>query len=128
MTDFWRLTASEIAALVRGRKTSAQAVTRDALDRLAQVNPAINAVVDEFPDEALAAAHAVDDAIARGETVGPLAGVPVTVKVNVDQAGHATTNGLRLQRDLVANVDSPVVANLKQAGAVIIGRTNTPAF
>ena len=128
MTDFWRLTASEIAALVHARKTTAQAVTRDALDRLAQVNPAINAVVDEFPDEALAAAHAVDDAIARGEAVGPLAGVPVTVKVNVDQAGHATTNGLRLQRDLVANVDSPVVANLKQAGAVIIGRTNTPAF
>src|SRR5690242_4703120 len=128
MTDFWRLTASEIAARVHARKTTAQAVTRDALDRLAQVNPGINAVVDEFPDAALAAAERIGDAMARGDAVGPLAGVPVTVKVNVDQAGHATTNGLRLQRDLVAKVDSPVVANLKQAGAVIIGRTNTPAF
>jgi len=57
-----------------------------------------------------------------------MAGIPVTVKVNADQAGFATTNGLRLQRDLIATDDSPVVANLRRAGAIIIGRTNTPAF
>ena len=62
------------------------------------------------------------------KTPAPLAGVPVTVKANVDQAGFATTNGVRLQRDLVAQVNSPVVDNLLRAGAVIIGRTNTPAF
>ncbi|MGG6548426.1 UNVERIFIED_CONTAM: amidase family protein, partial [Prevotella sp. 15_C9] len=55
-------------------------------------------------------------------------GVPVTVKVNVDQAGYATTNGVKLQRDLVAKTNSPVVDNLLKAGAVIVGRTNTPAF
>ncbi len=128
MTELWRLSAGEQAALVRKREASATEVTQAALDRLAAVNPAINAVVDEFPDEALADAARIDAALARGDDAGPLAGVPVTVKVNVDQAGHATTNGLVLQRDLVAEADNPVVANLKKAGAIIIGRTNTPAF
>jgi amidase len=92
------------------------------------VNPAINAVVAEMPEEAHRDAARVDAAVARGEDPGVLAGVPVTVKVNVDQAGHATTNGLRIQSDLVAQEDNPVVANLRKAGAIIIGRTNTPAF
>jgi len=128
MTDLWRLSATDIAAGVRAGTFSAREATQSALARLAAVNPALNAVVMEFPEEALGAAQAIDDARARGEAAGPLAGVPVTVKVNTDQAGHATTNGLRLQRDLVAKVDSPAVANLRKAGAVIIGRTNTPAF
>jgi amidase len=59
---------------------------------------------------------------------GPLAGVPVTVKVNIDQAGFATTNGLKMQRDVIAKENSPVVDNLRKAGAVILGRTNCPAF
>jgi amidase len=67
-------------------------------------------------------------AIARGEDAGVLAGVPVTVKVNIDQAGFATTNGLKLQRDAIARSNSPVVDNLRKAGAVILGRTNCPAF
>ena len=128
MTELWRRTGSEIATLVAERKVSAREVAQDALARLAAVNPAINAVVQEMPDQALAAADAVDAALAKGQPVGPLAGVPVTIKVNVDQAGFATTNGLRIQRDLVAQEDNPVVANMKKAGAVIIGRTNTPAF
>ena len=72
--------------------------------------------------------RAVDAALARGEDPGILAGVPVTVKVNVDQAGYATTNGVTLQKDLIAAENSPVVDNLRRAGAVILGRTNTPAF
>lgn len=128
MSELWRKPATEIAALVRSRKVSALEVADDALTRLASVNPAINAVVAEFPEEARAAARQIDQALQRGDEVGALAGVPVTVKVNVDQAGHASTNGLRLQRDLVAKVDSPVVSNLRKAGAIIIGRTNTPAF
>jgi amidase len=128
MTEHWRLTASEIADRIRKRDLSAEEVARDALARLEQANPAINAVVQFMPDEALTAARAVDAAIARGDDPGPLAGVPVTTKVNVDQKGHATTNGLRIQRDLVAQADNPVVSNLRRAGAVIIGRTNTPAF
>ncbi|MBB5694250.1 amidase family protein [Muricoccus pecuniae] len=128
MTEPWRLTASDIASRIRARDLSAEEVARDALARLEAANPPINAVVQFMPEEALAAARAVDAAIARGEDPGPLAGVPVTTKVNVDQRGHATTNGLRIQKDLVAEADNPVVSNLRKAGAVIIGRTNTPAF
>src|SRR5436190_1176041 len=65
---------------------------------------------------------------ASREAPGPLAGVPVTVKVNIDQTGFATPNGVTLQKDLVATSNSPVVDNLLKAGAVIVGRTNTPAF
>ena len=122
MTDPWRKSATDLAILVRSRQLSAKEVTTNALARLAQVNPAINAVVTEFPDEALKAAQQIDERLARGEQVGPLAGVPITIKVNVDQAGHATTNGLRIQRDLKAKVDNPVVANLRKAGAIIIDR------
>jgi amidase len=128
MSDFWRLTAMETAALVRGREASAVEVTRSALERLEAVNPAINAVVAEMPEEALAEAKRVDAATAAGDDPGPLAGVPVTIKVSADQAGHATTDGLRIQRNLVAEIDSPPVSNLRKAGAVIVGRTNTPAF
>jgi amidase len=122
------MSATEIASLVQSRQVTAREVTENALARLARVNPAINAVVTEFPDDALQAAQQIDDRLVRDEPVGALAGVPITIKVNVDQAGHATSNGLRIQRDLKAQIDSPVVANLRKAGAVIIGRTNTPAF
>lgn len=128
MADLWALTAGEIATGVAARAFSAREVAAAALARLKAVNPAINAVVQRMDDAALAAADAVDAALARGEPAGPLAGVPVTVKVNVDQAGFATTNGLRLQAGLVADQDCPQVTSLKRAGAVIIGRTNTPAF
>ncbi len=128
MAELWQRSASEIAKAVKSGAVSAVEVTGAHLARLAAVNPAINAVVQEFPDEALASARDIDAAIARGADPGPLAGVPVTVKVNVDQVGHATTNGLRMQADLIATRDNPVVANLRGAGAVIVGRTNTPAF
>ncbi|MCR6737088.1 MAG: amidase family protein [Afipia sp.] len=128
MNDIWRLSATELASHIRSRKLSAREAASAALDRLNAVNPAINAVVDHRPEETLAQADAVDAALAKGENPGVLGGVPITVKVNVDQAGFATTNGVRLQRDLVAQSNSPVVDNLRKAGAVIVGRTNTPAF
>ena len=128
MTEFWRWTAEDSARRVRAREVSAAEVAESALARLDAVNPAISAVVDALHDEARAAAAEVDAALARGDDPGPLAGVPVTVKVNVDQKGRATTNGVRLQAEHVAAEDNPVVANLRKAGAVILGRTNTPAF
>ncbi|PZA09141.1 amidase [Rhodopseudomonas palustris] len=128
MQDIWRLSATELADLVRSRRVSAREVAEAALNRLSAVNPAINAVVDHNTEAALAQADAVDAALAKGESLGVLAGVPVTVKVNVDQQGFATTNGVTLQRDLIAKTNSPVLDNLRKAGAVIIGRTNTPAF
>ena len=128
MTDLWRLPAADLASLIRSRQVSARDAATAALARLDAVNPALNAVVDHRPDDVLAQADAIDTAIKRGDAVGPLAGVPVTIKVNVDQKGFATTNGVTLQRDTMAASDSPVVANLRKAGAVLLGRTNAPAF
>src|SRR5258707_253886 len=128
MEDLWRLSAADIAALIRAKKISAKDAAVSALARLDAVNPKINAVVDHRTEDVLAQAAAIDAAIARGEDAGALAGVPVTVKINIDQAGFATTNGLKLQRDVIAASNSPVVDNLRKAGAVILGRTNCPAF
>jgi len=128
MTEFWRWDATEVAKRVHAKEISAREVAVSALARLDAVNPRLNAVVQFMPEQALAAADAVDAKIARGEDPGLLAGVPVTIKVNVDQAGFVTTNGLKTQADALAHEDNPVVANFKRAGAVIIGRTNTPAF
>jgi amidase len=128
MQDLWRLSAAELAALIRTKKIAARDAALAALARLDSVNPKINAVVDHRPEEVLAQAAAIDTALARGEDAGPLAGVPVTVKVNIDQQGFATTNGLKLQREVIATSNSPVIDNLRKAGAVILGRTNCPAF
>ena len=128
MNDIWRLPAEELAGLIKSRKVSAREAATAALERLDAVNPAINAVIDHRPDEVMSQAAEVDAAIARGEDPGPLAGVPVTIKPNIDQAGYANTNGLKMQRDLIARDNSPVVDNLRKAGAVMLGRTNCPAF
>lgn len=128
MQDLWRLSAAELADLIRSRKVSAREAANSGLGRLEAVNPAINAVVAHRPEDVLRQAAEVDAAIARGEDPGPLAGVPVTVKVNVDQEGFATTNGLQIQREVIARSNSPVIDNLRKAGAVILGRTNCPAF
>jgi amidase len=128
MQELWRLSAADLASLIRSKKISAHEAATASLARLDAVNPAINAVVDHRPEDVLKQAAAVDAAIARGEDAGPLAGVPVTVKVNIDQEGFATTNGLKLQRDAIATSNSPVIDNLRKSGAVILGRTNCPAF
>ncbi|TMJ49241.1 MAG: amidase [Alphaproteobacteria bacterium] len=128
MQDLWRLSAADLAALVKSRKVSAGEAASSALARLDAVNPRINAVVDHRPEDVMKQAAAIDAALSRGEAIGPLAGVPVTVKVNIDQEGFATTNGLKLQRDAIAPANSPVIDNLKKSGAIILGRTNCPAF
>jgi amidase len=128
MQDLWRLPAKDVAALIRSKKISAKEAASAAIARLDAVNPSINAVVDHRPADVLAQAGAIDAAIAAKQDLGPLAGVPVTVKVNIDQQGFATTNGLKLQRDVIAATNSPVIDNLRKADAVILGRTNCPAF
>lgn len=126
--QLWRLGAVELARLIRARAISAREATESALARLDEVNPCINAVVDVMSDEARAAAQAADKAFDAGEPVGPLHGVPVTVKINVDTRGRPTTDGVIAFRDAIAKEDDPAVANWRRAGAVIIGRTNTPCF
>jgi amidase len=128
MQEIWRLSATELARRIRNREVSAREAAEAALVRLDSINGVINAVVDLRPDEVRPQAEAIDARLSRGEEIGPLGGVPVTVKVNIDQQGFATTNGVTLQRDWVAQHNSPVVDNLRKAGAVLLGRTNTPAF
>lgn len=128
MSELWNMSGAEVADAVRDKRLSAVEVTGAHLQRLAGINPAINAVVQEFPEQAMDAARAVDARIAKGEDPGVLCGVPVTIKVNIDQLGQATTNGLTLMQDLIAKADNPVVSNIRKAGGIIVGRTNTPAF
>ncbi len=126
--DLWRWSAQALASAIRHGALSAKEVVASSLQRVADVNPALNAIVDVLADQAMAAAQQADAARSRGDTLRPLHGVPVTVKVNVDMRGRATTNGVVAFKDAIASDDSPVVANLQRAGAIIIGRTNTPAF
>src|SRR5437879_9604329 len=126
--DLWRWDAVVLAGALRTRRISGPEATRAVLERLAAVNPALHAVTVLLADEALAAADRADTAVRRGDALGPLHGVPVTIKENIDQEGVATPNGVPAFKDLVAKRDSPPVANWRRAGAVIVGRTNTPAL
>lgn len=127
-SELWGWSAVDLARAISTREISSREAVQASIERIAQVNPMLNAVVEVLADEALQAADAADAAVRAGETLGPLHGVPVTTKVNVDQRGCATTNGVVEFQDVIATEDSPVVANLRKAGAVIVGRTNTPAF
>ncbi|HUE64823.1 MAG TPA: amidase, partial [Rhizomicrobium sp.] len=126
--ELWQLDASDLAQLIRlGQISSRESVT-SCLARTDAVNGKLNAIVRRMDDEALASADACDAARARGEALGLLHGVPVTTKINVDHRGHPTDNGVVALKDLMAPEDAPVIANLRKAGAVFIGRTNAPAF
>ena len=127
MQDLWRLSATELAKLIKTKQISAKESAEAALGRLHAVNPMINAVVDHRPDDVMKQAEAIDDAIARGEQLGPLAGVPLTTKIGADQEGYATSDGMRLQRDNFAPADNPAIANLRKSGAILLGRTNCSA-
>lgn len=124
----WRLDAVEAAAMIRQGEISSRELVESCLARLDAVNPAVNGVVVQMPDQALAAADAADAARARGEPLGRLHGVPVTTKINTDQAGWPNDDGVVEYKDAVAERDSPVVDHMRREGAVFIGRTNSPGF
>jgi len=126
--ELWRWSATDLARAIASGKVSSREAVQSTLGRIAQVNPALNAIVQVLAEEALAAADVADAAVRAGYRLGSLHGVPTTTKVNVDQRGCATTNGVVEFRNVMATEDSPVVANLRKAGAIIVGRTNTPAF
>ena len=127
-TFLWQVSACDLAERVAAGELSATAAVGASIDRMREMNPALNAVVDDCSAEALEEAARLDRQFERSGVVGPLHGVPVTIKENVDQEGWATTNGVEAFKDIIAPADAPVVANLKKAGAVVIGRTNTPEF
>lgn len=124
----WQLNANQISERTRMGSLSAVAAVTAAVDRMRAVNPDLNAVVADLGDQAIAQARAADAAVAAGATPGPLYGVAVTIKVNVDQAGQATTNGVVAFREVIAPADAPLVGHLQRAGAIVIGRSNTPEF
>src|SRR3981189_580810 len=126
--ELWQYDATDLARLIRTGQASAREAVDSVLTRLHAVNPTINAVVRVLDQEERAAGETADAARTRGHALPPLHGVPVTTKVNVDQTGLPTDNGVVPLKDFIAREDSPVVANLKPAGANIVCRTNEPAF
>jgi amidase len=126
--EIWRWSAVETAAAIRRRQISCVEAVHAAVERMRAVNARVNAVTVDLGDDALAAARRADDIVASGVSLGPLHGVPITIKENVDQQGQATPNGVAAFAEVMASDDSPVVANMRRAGAIIIGRTNTPEF
>jgi amidase len=126
--EIWTWDSVATATAIRAGAISSREATQSVIARMQAVNPALNAVVESLETDALAAADAADAARARGQEMGPLHGVPVTAKVNVDMTGHATTHGVVAFKDAIAQADSASVANLRHAGAVIVGRTNIPTF
>ena len=126
--NLWRMSASEIVKATTAGEVRSIDVITSVVDRMQKVNPKLNAIVCDLSDEALKTAELLDRARNNGKECGSLHGVPVTIKINVDQKGHSTSNGVLALKDWMAPDDAPVVKNLKNAGAIIIGRTNTPEF
>lgn len=124
--ELWRKSAVELARDIRERRVSSQEVIEAHLDRIAEVNPQVNAVVRVLGDQARAAAIEADVAIARGDFLGALHGVPITVKENIDMAGLPTTQGIPALAEAIPQFDAPVVERMRAAGAIPIGRTNLP--
>ncbi|MFC4009943.1 amidase [Nonomuraea purpurea] len=122
----WKSKAIELATAVRDGHVSAAEVVQAHLDRISEVNPTFNAVTAVLADSAMAAAAGIDRRRAAGEPLGPLAGVPFTVKENIDVEGVPTTHGVPKFRDNVATADSPSVARLRAADAIPIGHSNMP--
>jgi aspartyl-tRNA(Asn)/glutamyl-tRNA(Gln) amidotransferase subunit A len=120
--------AGELRGLIDSKEVSCVELTELFLQRIEQLNPVLNAYLALCPDEALAAAQRAQQAVQNGEQVGPLHGIPVSVKDLELTAGITTTLGSAIFRDRVPDVDSVVVERVKSAGAVILGKTNTPEF
>ena len=126
------LTATELAQRIRTRELSCEEVMRAHIDQIERVNPAVNAIVTFVPEQALAAARSADAALVAGHApapeAAPLYGLPVAHKDLVLTKGMRTTFGSPLYREFVPDSDSLIVERLKSAGAITLGKTNTPEF
>ncbi len=125
-SDLWRAGAAQLAAAIRAREVSAREAVEAHVARIEAVNPRLNAVTVVLAEQARDHAARADAALARGEAPGPLHGVPCTVKENIDVAGSATTSGAAALAGDRAERDAPAVERLREAGAIVIGRTNMP--
>ena len=126
--DLHWLSTAELAAAIRTKAVSSREALEHALDRIAALDGPINAVVTIDAERALAEAAAADDAIANGDWLGPLHGVPMTVKDSFSTKAMRTTSGAPELSDHVPTQDAAPVARLREAGAVIFGKTNLPIY
>ena len=126
MDELIYASATAMAQAIRDRRVSATEVVEAHLQRIEAVNPALNAVVQVAGARARLEALAADQALARGELRGPLHGVPMTIKDSLDTAGVISTGGTKGRATLVPGQDATVVARLRAAGAILLGKTNTP--
>jgi len=124
--ELWQLGATDLAGAIRTRQVTSREVLEAHLARVAAVNPQVNAVTTVLEAQARAAADAADVALRRGDATGPLHGVPVTVKVNIDVAGSPTTDGMPAFAGAIPERDAPLIARLRAAGAIPFARTNMP--
>jgi amidase len=124
--ELWSRSASELAAMIRAGEVKSREVVEAHLARIDAVNGALNAVTVTLADTALGAADEADAAVASGGELGPLHGVPFTIKENLDVAGSATTQGVPAMAEAVPPVDAVVVERMKAAGAIALARTNLP--
>lgn len=122
-TDLTKQSLRTIARMIRNREVSPFEVAQAHLERVAQLNPELNAIVTLAPD-VMERARQAEAAVMRGDGLGPLHGVPITVKDTIETAGVRTTSGSKVRMDYVPREDAPAVARLKAAGAVILGKTN----
>jgi len=126
MVQIWQRSASELAQLIASKEVTSKEVIEAHLARIDAVNPKVNAIVRVLADAARADAALADQAVALGKPLGPLHGVPFTVKENIDMAGLPTTWGAPALASAVVPLDAPVVQRMRAAGAIPIGRTNLP--
>ena len=122
------LTAVEMAELIRREELSASEVVAAHLRQIERVNPQVNAIVTLVAEQAMEKARQADEAQRRGETLGPLHGLPVAHKDLLDTAGIRTTYGSPIFKDFVPAQDAIIVERMKKAGAITVGKTNTPEF
>lgn len=123
MSDLTSYSASALVRLISDRSVSPVEVMKAYLAAIAQLNPKLNAIVTLAPD-LMARASAAEAAVTRGDALGPLHGLPVTIKDTIETAGLRTTSGSLMRADFVPASDAPAVRRLKQAGAIVLGKTN----
>jgi Asp-tRNA(Asn)/Glu-tRNA(Gln) amidotransferase A subunit family amidase len=128
MSPLFHSSIARISGAIRSKKMSPVEVVDAALERIAECEGQLNSFAHLDPDGARLQALSAEAAVQRGEELGPLHGVPLSIKSNIDVAGWTCAAGSTLRKDYVAERDAPLVARLRAAGAILLGNTNTPEF
>jgi amidase len=128
MEDLIYASATSLAHAIRDKQVSSQEIVQAYLNRIEAVNPQLNAVVQLTADEALSQARQADAALARNKIIGPLHGVPMTIKDQFDTKGVISTAGTGGRAAFAPQQDATAVARMRSAGAIMLGKTNLPEF